>query len=143
MRYFFVMFRKCSVNSCLRRDTDAAYVDLLHYGSDVISGSSVAILRYLDAKFPKPMVLSNWNTFPKPMLPVVVSATMLQHKSLVWHLEMMVRWGEDLAARGGRSKGDPVMGSARMEIYNSTGFHRQTLGFRIGPLVVGMIDRGI
>ncbi|KAI3799611.1 hypothetical protein L1987_34910 [Smallanthus sonchifolius] len=88
---------------------------VIQYGSDVISGSSVTILRYLDAKFPKPMLLSNWNAYNETM-PVVVSATVLQHKSLVWHLERMVRWGEDLAARGGRSKGDPVMGSARMEV---------------------------
>ncbi|KAI3793547.1 hypothetical protein L1987_36166 [Smallanthus sonchifolius] len=61
------------------------------------------------------MLLSNWNAYNETM-PVVVSATVLQHKSLVWHLERMVRWGEDLAARDGRSKGDPVMGSARMEV---------------------------
>ncbi|KAI3721764.1 hypothetical protein L2E82_32782 [Cichorium intybus] len=88
---------------------------VIQLGSDVISGSSVTILRYLDAKFPKPLLLSNWNTYNETT-PVVVTATVLQHKSLVWHLERMVRWGEDLAARGGRSKGDPVMGSARMEV---------------------------
>ncbi|KAL8193102.1 hypothetical protein R6Q57_027006 [Mikania cordata] len=88
---------------------------VIQYGSDVISGSSATILRYLDAKFPKPILLSNWNTYNETM-PVVVAATVLQHKSLVWHLERMVRWAEDLAARGGRSKGDPVMGSARMEV---------------------------
>ncbi|KAI3705260.1 hypothetical protein L1987_75494 [Smallanthus sonchifolius] len=88
---------------------------VIQYGSDVISGSSVTILRYLDAKFPKPELLSNWNAYNETV-PVVVTATVLQHKSLVWHLERMVRWAEDLAARGGRSKGDPVMGSARMEV---------------------------
>ncbi|KAI3809269.1 hypothetical protein L1987_25240 [Smallanthus sonchifolius] len=88
---------------------------VIQYGSDVISGSSVTILRYLDAKFPKPVLLSNWNAYNETV-PVVVTATVLQHKSLVWHLERMVRWAEDLAARGGRSKGDPVMGSARMEV---------------------------
>ncbi|KAK1409708.1 hypothetical protein QVD17_36237 [Tagetes erecta] len=88
---------------------------VIQYGSDVISGSSETILRYLDSKFPKPMLLSNWSVYNETM-PVVVSATVLQHKSLLWHLERMVRWGEDLAARGGKSKGDPVMGSARMEV---------------------------
>lgn len=88
---------------------------VIQLGSDVISGSSVTILRYLDAKFPKPLLLGNWNTYNETT-PVVVTATALQHKSLVWHLDRMVRWGEDLAARGGRSKGDPVMGSARMEV---------------------------
>lgn len=88
---------------------------VIQYGSDVISGSSVTILRYLDAKFPKPLLLSNWNTSNEKM-PVVVTATVLQHKSLTWHLERMVTWGEDLATRGGKSRGDPVMGSARMEV---------------------------
>ncbi|KAD5961880.1 hypothetical protein E3N88_13353 [Mikania micrantha] len=88
---------------------------VIQYGSDVISGSSVTILRYLDAKFPTPVLLGNWNTY-NGTVPVVVAATVLQHKSLVWHLERMVRWAEDLAVRGGRSAGDPVMGSARMEV---------------------------
>lgn len=88
---------------------------VIQFGSDVISGSPVTILRYLDAKFPKPLLLSNWSTYNETT-PVVVTATVLQHKSLLWHLERMVRWGEDLSARGGRSKGDPVMGSARMEV---------------------------
>ncbi|XP_076957326.1 uncharacterized protein LOC143632786 [Bidens hawaiensis] len=88
---------------------------VIQYGSDVISGSSATILKYLDSKFPKPVLLSNWDTY-NGTTPVVVTATVLQHKSLVWHLERMVRWAEDLAARGGRSKGDRVMGSARMEV---------------------------
>ncbi|KAK9061353.1 hypothetical protein SSX86_018534 [Deinandra increscens subsp. villosa] len=86
---------------------------VIQYGSDVISGSSATILRYLDSKFPKPMLLSEYINNEAA---VVATATVLQHKSLLWHLERMVRWGEDLAARGGRAKGDPVMGSARMEV---------------------------
>ncbi|XP_076890976.1 uncharacterized protein LOC143542225 [Bidens hawaiensis] len=88
---------------------------VIQYGSDVISGSSVTIHKYLDSKFPKPVLLSNWNTY-NGTKPVVVTPTVLQHKSLVWHLERMVRWAEDLAARGGRAKGDRVMGSVRMEV---------------------------
>ncbi|KAI7758073.1 hypothetical protein M8C21_017379, partial [Ambrosia artemisiifolia] len=88
---------------------------VIQNGSDVISGSSQTILRYLDTKFPKPVLLSNWDTWNETM-PVVVVTTSLQHKSLTWHLERMVRWGEDLATRGGKSNGDPVMGSARMEV---------------------------
>ncbi|KAJ0771283.1 putative hemerythrin [Helianthus annuus] len=88
---------------------------VIQYGSDVISGSPVTILRYLDAKFPKPVLLSEWSAGTEN-IPVVVRATVLQHKSLLWHVERMVRWGEDLAARGGRARGDPVMGSARMEV---------------------------
>ncbi|KAJ9540150.1 hypothetical protein OSB04_026656 [Centaurea solstitialis] len=90
---------------------------VIQFGSDVISGSPVTILRYLDAKFPKPLLLGNWSASSyNETMPAVVTAAVLHHKSLLWHLERMVRWGEDLAARGGRSKGDPVMGSARMEV---------------------------
>lgn len=49
-------------------------------------------------------------------MPLVVTATVLHHKSLTWHLERMVTWSEDLATRGGKSRGDPVMGSGRMEV---------------------------
>lgn len=88
---------------------------VIQYGSDVISGSSLTILRYLDSKFPTPLLLTNWDSHHETM-PAVVTATVLQHKSLTWHLERMVRWGEDLAARGGKTLGDPVMGSGRMEV---------------------------
>ncbi|KAK9078712.1 hypothetical protein SSX86_002769 [Deinandra increscens subsp. villosa] len=108
---------------------------VIQYGSDVISGSSVTILRYLDAKFPKPMLLSNWSGGAcdwsggawNETIPAVVAAAVLQHRSLVWHLERMVRWAEDLAARGGRSKGDPVMGSARMEVKKCAKSYSQLL----------------
>ena len=40
----------------------------------------------------------------------------VQHRSVVWHLERMVWWSEDLVTRGGRRNGDPTMGSARMEV---------------------------
>ncbi|PWA78380.1 hemerythrin-like protein [Artemisia annua] len=86
---------------------------VIQYNADVISGSSVTILRYLDRKFPKPLLLSNWDCEKMPM---VVTATVLHHKSLTWHLERMVTWSEDLATRGGKSRGDPVMGSGRMEV---------------------------
>lgn len=47
---------------------------------------------------------------------------MLQHKSMVWHVDRMVRWSEDLASRGGKKKGngivgvDPTVGTPRMEV---------------------------
>lgn len=42
--------------------------------------------------------------------------TRLQHKSMTWHVERMVRWAEDLATRGGRKAVDLKMGSWRMEM---------------------------
>lgn len=45
---------------------------------------------------------------------------MLQHKSMVWHVDRMVRWSEDLGSRGGKKKGvvgvDPTVGTPRMEV---------------------------
>lgn len=40
----------------------------------------------------------------------------MQHRSLSWHLERMVKWAEDVVARGGHAKGDPSMGTPRMEM---------------------------
>nr|GEW84601.1 hypothetical protein [Tanacetum cinerariifolium] len=86
---------------------------VIQYNADVISGSSITILRYLDSKFPKPLLLlSSYDS----KMPLVVTASVLHHKSLTWHLERMVTWSEDLATRGGKSRGDPVMGSGRMEV---------------------------
>ncbi|MFS8012270.1 putative hemerythrin [Helianthus anomalus] len=113
--HFALLYKPVTILFIPSEKSDMGFsTPVIQYGSDVISGSPETILRYLDVKFPKPMLLlSNWNN---ETMPVVVLTTVLQHKSLTWHLERMVRWGEDLAARGGRSKGDPVMGSARMEV---------------------------
>lgn len=95
---------------------------VLYCGSDVVSGSAEEILRYLDGKFPEPPLLlrdmnqvNSFGWFDKTT-PLVVWVVNLQHRSMVWHLERMVRWAEDMASRGGRTKGDPVMGSVRMEM---------------------------
>ncbi|KAL3520895.1 hypothetical protein ACH5RR_019044 [Cinchona calisaya] len=97
---------------------------VLYCGNDVVSGSAEEIFRYLDGKFPEPALLvrrdlnqqvSSFGWFDKTT-PLVVWVVNLQHRSMMWHLERMVRWAEDLAARGGRTKGDATMGSPRMEM---------------------------
>lgn len=89
---------------------------VLQCGSEVVSGSPLTLLRYLDAKFPdRPLVNIVGRRFDETT-PLVVSTAVLQHRSMRWHLERLVRWGEDLVTRGGRASGDPVMGSPRMEV---------------------------
>lgn len=48
--------------------------------------------------------------------PPVVKAIWLHHRSMTWHVERMLRWSEDLAARGGRRAVDPSVGTPKMEI---------------------------
>ncbi|EPS67047.1 hypothetical protein M569_07728 [Genlisea aurea] len=93
------------------------------YQSDVVSGSVEEILRYLDSKFPDPPLAVNAATALSSIwgwcgeaTPTVVWVVVLQHRSINWHLERMVKWAEDLEARGGKAKGDPSMGSPRMEV---------------------------
>ncbi|XP_051119921.1 uncharacterized protein LOC127243801 [Andrographis paniculata] len=97
----------------------------LIYKSDVVSGSAEEILRYLDAKFPDPpLVVAGDTTASRSSIwgwcgentPTVVWVAQLQHRSITFHLERMVRWAEDIAARGGNARGDPSMGSPRMEV---------------------------
>ncbi|CAA0829252.1 Unknown protein [Striga hermonthica] len=102
--------------------SDAHPNPTLIYQSEVVSGSVEDILRYLDAKFPDPPLSvaaggssSIWGWCGETT-PVVVWVVVLQHRSVSWHLERMVKWAEDMAARGGKAMGDPSMGSPRMEV---------------------------
>ncbi|XP_051143844.1 uncharacterized protein LOC127260185 [Andrographis paniculata] len=97
----------------------------LMYQSDVVSGSVEEILSYLDSKFPDPPLAGAGSTSSTSSsiwgwcgeaTPVVVSVVLLQHRSMIWHLERMLKWADDLAARGGKLRGDPSMGSPRMEV---------------------------
>ncbi|KAK4430693.1 hypothetical protein Salat_0831000 [Sesamum alatum] len=102
--------------------SDAHQSPTLIYKSDVVSGSVEDILRYLDAKFPDPPLTVTNNTTSSiwgwcgETTPLVVWVVVLQHRSMNWHLERMVKWADDMAARGGSVRGDPSMGSPRMEI---------------------------
>ncbi|KAK4359785.1 hypothetical protein RND71_022014 [Anisodus tanguticus] len=86
---------------------------VLHYKTDIVTGSVNDVLRYLDVKFPDPKLLT---VCYDETTPFVVWLVILQHRSMTWHLERMGRWSEDLAARGGKARGDPAMGTPRMEM---------------------------
>nr|GMD86188.1 uncharacterized protein LOC109186623 isoform X1 [Ipomoea batatas] len=95
--------------------SDSHETAAIEYESDVVSGSVETLVRYLDDKFPEPRLqVSGGETTSST--PVVVRVVALQHRSMVWHLERMARWAEDLAARRGKARGDPAMGSPRMEL---------------------------
>lgn len=79
-------------------------------GYEVASGSQHALLRFIDSRFPGLSPVSEDATTS-----LVVWVTRLQHKSMTWHVERMVRWAEDLVTRGGRKAVDPKMGNWRME----------------------------
>ncbi|CAH9113494.1 unnamed protein product [Cuscuta epithymum] len=97
--------------------SDQHETPVLEYKSDTVSGSIEVLVQFLDAKFPEPQLLKGsvggWHGETTPL---VVWVATLQHRSMMWHLDRMVRWAEDLSDRGGRTTGDPAMGSPRMEI---------------------------
>ena len=72
------------------------------------------MVRFIDEKLPQPPLMVAVEEGGETAV-LVVKMVALQHRSVVWHLERMVRWSEDLVTRGGRRNGDPTMGSARME----------------------------
>ncbi|KAL3838181.1 hypothetical protein ACJIZ3_022772 [Penstemon smallii] len=110
--------------------SDENQTPTLIYQNDVVSGTVDDILRYLDTKFPDPPLI-NTTTYSNTTAtttsssiwgwcgdttPLVVWVVKLQHRSVSWHLDRMVKWADDMVARGGNARGDPSMGSPRMEI---------------------------
>lgn len=96
--------------------SDSHETPAIEYKSDVVSGPVEDLVRYLDEKFPDPQMLSGGARYGGETTPLVVWVVILQHRSMIWHLERMVRWAEDLAARRGKAGGDPAMGSPKMEL---------------------------
>ncbi|XP_027366761.1 uncharacterized protein LOC113873019 [Abrus precatorius] len=89
----------------------------LQVGSEVVSGSRETLLRFIDARFPNPSsVGSGRERREEETTPVLAMLTRVQHKSVLWHVERMVKWAEDLTTRGGKKAVDPSMGSPRMEV---------------------------
>lgn len=86
----------------------------LQVGSETVSGSRETLLRYIDARFPHPPL--TMPGYHEETTPLIVRVVGLQHKSMTWHIERLVRWVEDLAARGGKGSVDPSVGSPRMEM---------------------------
>ena len=68
-------------------------------------------MRYIESRF-----LSHRHGDCNETTSLIVTPTRLQHQSMTWHIERMVRWAEDLATRGGRGAVDPIVGSPRMEV---------------------------
>ncbi|KAK6929056.1 Hemerythrin-like [Dillenia turbinata] len=85
---------------------------VLQLGSETVSGPPETLLLYLDTKLPHPP-LTRPNRAGSELGIVMVSV--LQHRSLNWHLGRMVMWVEDLVTREGR-RGAEVMGSWKMEV---------------------------
>ncbi|CAL0316455.1 unnamed protein product [Lupinus luteus] len=84
----------------------------IQVGPDIVSGSRETLLGFIDSRFPSPSVGGGEDE----TTPLLARVTSLQHKSVLWLLERVVRWGEDLATRGGNKAVDPTMGSPLMEI---------------------------
>uniref|UniRef100_A0A6M2EPE2 Hemerythrin-like domain-containing protein n=1 Tax=Populus davidiana TaxID=266767 RepID=A0A6M2EPE2_9ROSI len=89
---------------------------VVQIGSETISGTREMMFRFIDVKLPRPPLAVLVEEGGRETAALVVKMAVLQHRAVVWHLERMVRWSEDLVTRGGRRNGDPAMGSERMEV---------------------------
>ncbi|KAL5194691.1 hypothetical protein HKD37_20G056715 [Glycine soja] len=87
----------------------------LQVGSEVVSGSRETLLRFIDARFPGPS-LGSGSGRDDETTPLLASLTRVHHTSMLWHVERMVKWAEDLTTRGGKKIVDPSVGTPRMEI---------------------------
>ncbi|CAH9148793.1 unnamed protein product [Cuscuta epithymum] len=110
---FALMYKPVSVDFVA---SDGHEVPAIEYNSDVVSGSVENLVRYLDATFPEPRLLLAGGRWHGEMPPSVACVVTLQHRSMIWHLERMVKWAEELAARGGKARGNPAACTPRMEI---------------------------
>ncbi|KAL8166717.1 hypothetical protein V2J09_008216 [Rumex salicifolius] len=92
----------------------------LEFGKDdVVSGSAETMLQVMDARFPEPPLLvknlkqgREWDE----ATPFLVRMSVLQHRSMRWHLDRIVRWASDLTVRGGKAAVDPAVGTPKMEV---------------------------
>ncbi|XP_039056912.1 uncharacterized protein LOC120200033, partial [Hibiscus syriacus] len=86
---------------------------VLEIGSERVSDCRETLVRFIEEKFPHPPLKVGMVVDTAPL---VVKVTRLQHRSIKWHIERMVRWTEDLRTRGKRKTVDPAVGSPRMEL---------------------------
>ncbi|CAK7325221.1 unnamed protein product [Dovyalis caffra] len=100
---------------------------VVQIGSETVSGSREMMVRFIDLKFPQPPLVVAVEEEGGKTAAAVMKMVVLQHRSMVWHLERMVRWSEDLVTRGGRRNGDPGMGSERMEVRKFQKSYQQLL----------------
>ncbi|KAJ6900848.1 hypothetical protein NC652_026824 [Populus alba x Populus x berolinensis] len=90
-------------------------IPMVQFGPETVSGSREMMVRFIDVKLPQPPLMVVVEEGGETAA-LVVKMVAMQHRSVVWHLERMVWWSEDLVTRGGRRNDDPTMGSARMEV---------------------------
>lgn len=90
-------------------------VPVVQFGPETVSGPREMMVRFIDVKLPQPPLMVVVEEGGETAA-LVVKMVAMQHRSVVWHLERMVWWSEDLVTRGGKKNGDPNMGSARMEV---------------------------
>lgn len=90
----------------------------IRIGTETITGSRETLLRFIDNRFPHPpLAISSRRVEDDETTPLVAMRVVaLQHKSMLWHLERILRWAKDLAARGGKAAYDPAVGTPRMEL---------------------------
>ncbi|XP_020202702.1 uncharacterized protein LOC109788396 [Cajanus cajan] len=107
--------------------SEAAVPVVFRVGPQAASGSRDALLRFIDLKFPdlaeeeevaeaEVAAESGGGGREEETGPLVARVTRLQHRSMTWHLERVVKWVEDLATRGGRRAVDPKVGTWKMEV---------------------------
>ncbi|CAI8605168.1 unnamed protein product [Vicia faba] len=109
----FVPSDEAPASGARRADTDGDVT--LQVGSEVVTGSRETLLRFIDARFPSPVVGGGGGAEEEKEA-VMVTVIRLQHKSMLWHVERVLRWAEDLVTRGGKKAVDPSVGTPRMEI---------------------------
>ncbi|XP_008231863.1 PREDICTED: uncharacterized protein LOC103331030 [Prunus mume] len=87
-----------------------------------VSGPPSNLLQFIDTRFPHPpLLLQIRSAETTSLVAAVVKLTELQHRSVAWHLERLVRWATDLVTRQNKRGGrggeiDPTVGTARMEV---------------------------
>ncbi|XP_044461338.1 uncharacterized protein LOC123192757 [Mangifera indica] len=129
-------------------------------GFDSATGDRETLLRFVESRFPQPPLTEvtvirddyREKVYDDVTSPVIVRVVVLQHKSVRWHLERMVRWAKDLAQRGGKKAVDPAVGSPKMEMKKFGNSYSQLLDFllehaqmeeRVVFPLLEMADRGL
>ncbi|KAJ8899991.1 hypothetical protein K2173_024102 [Erythroxylum novogranatense] len=107
---FALMYKAASLQVV---ETQQQQQPTLEIGDEVVSGSRETLLRFVEARIPQPPVVASRCEETTPLLVKVVT---LQHRSVMWHLERMVRWARDLATRGRKRNAHPAMGTLKMEL---------------------------
>ncbi|XP_020212285.1 uncharacterized protein LOC109796866 [Cajanus cajan] len=106
----FALLQKAVSTDFVPSEPDGAVT--LQVGSEVVSGSRDTLLRFIDARFPGPSLGKREDE----TTPLLASLARVQHTAMLWHVDRMLRWAEDLTTRGGRKTVDPSVGTPRMEI---------------------------